>query len=976
MDADEDSHARWLYRRCAAARAAMETPLSALQLSLVVLQFVQSIDEDAEDVGQMELFQALKGEGRAKKRDLSFVFDVIERAVDMRDDEELSEEGLRAIAAAVGDGAGASADGAASSVDGEKNKVQTSAAAAPSDAPPLAGDATTTASEPDVVDFDELHCFQLRTRVLGLNMPTFSELWRYLQMAGWTYTTTSGQYHIPKGRRGKVNYDTEGMTKRIYRHFNLDNESGQLDGDESEEEEEGPETFESPNDLVDYLDEYCMPDYRATSAEVHAQQAASAAKSKAYKRRSKRLRYELLEIAYRERLRKRQLAEEDDEEATEEKQPDQQQTVYGHNHRPCEACFKGPSPKYPRVACRGCGLVVHTNCYGLLDHGETEAKGKRRAAAVLKKEVDEKGLFTCDVCENKVTGGSTNKTTLWNAPQDALWRAHDLPNAICPLCCRQYIAGAMVHIEPGSGDGASGKRKKGRKRTSQRTGESSECWAHLFCINSLPSTSIAASSVRSSVSAVDRIHTALDNAKAMVRETESKLECVISCEVCGKRDGVLVECKGKCERFYHSICLQIDCADHVPWDDKKKEHICLRCRGIEKAEPVQTSKARTVGARKGKPPKPGTKPKSTDEIDQYFDRRARKRSKGAGAPSDDLLVPSQQECIEEVESLHRASDVDHAYDEFEAQYQKQFRELSFSMATGQSILLYGLGSKTSVLASFGQYLSAEGDVVSLNGYDPNIDLNQFLGAMNQLFCGGSGPTQPAHTAEQNNSSAKDLQRGLPKRAASIAKTFASLRSRPLFLLIHNVDGAGLRSSIAQQTIAALTDGSDKDGSPMIRIAASVDNVNAAMVLWPPQTECKFDWSWKKAHTYRPYLEEVRNLPQTEQSKKAKKSAGKQRSGAAPAVFKVLDYLAPRHTEALQALATLQLSNPSISYQAFRDECVRKMLAANDSALRSILKELIDHNIIASEKVRGVEFLQVPAGIRLHDIITYKAKQPN
>ena len=63
----------------------------------------------------------------------------------------------------------------------------------------------------------------------------------------------------------------------------------------------------------------------------------------------------------------------------------------------------------------------------------------------------------------------------------------------------------------------------------------------------------------------------------------------------------------------------------------------------------------------------------------------------------------------------------------------------------------------------------------------------------------------------------------------------------MFLLIHNIDGLGLRNPVAQNSIATLTASSNKNGLPLIRVVASVDNVNAALVLWSPEVEQKFDW---------------------------------------------------------------------------------------------------------------------------------------
>lgn len=322
------------------------------------------------------------------------------------------------------------------------------------------------------------------------------------------------------------------------------------------------------------------------------------------------------------------------------------------------------------------------------------------------------------------------------------------------------------------------------------------------------------------------------------------------CEGCSARKGDLLQCKGNCGRMFHKLCLQIDCLEVVNWDEKK-EHLCLQCRGIVSAPTDEKTEPSTLAApEKEKMNIPKTKAPTTassqetttNEIDQYFDRKSRKRPMKLEGTKDGFTIPPQQECAIEVEALHNLSNMDQGFDEFEARYKQQFDEWSFSLATNQSILVYGVGSKTKVLTSLGQHLSAEGDVVSLNGFDPNIDLNQFFDCISQLFCGGSGPTQMnlQHPAMKNNLPVKDYK-GLPRKAASIAKKFASTRTRPLFLLIHNIDGAGLRNCLAQDAIGTLTADSRKDGSPLIRIAASVDNVNASMVLWSPQVEHKFDW---------------------------------------------------------------------------------------------------------------------------------------
>jgi hypothetical protein len=580
---EEDSNARWFYRRCSAARIVMETPLSTLDLSLRVFRFVESIvegggdddDDDDGDAFQLRLFGELRDGCMARRRDLNFVYEICDRAFDLRDDDDFTEETIRAVAGAEataedsrdGDGVVAivvgresrggggdegdvdavvesEADGEGTVVDPSGGNTKPDVAAVPSSSATsmLVESESSSARDGDddrrrrdvSIDSDGLQCFQLRTRVFGLSLPTFTtELWRYLQLAGWTHSPVLG-YHIPKRGKDSRRLHSEDIVKRIYDHFDLDldldddahgrNGAGESldDGDGVDaDDEEGPEIFDSSNDLVDYLDEYCLPDYRATTAEIEAGRMALIARSTAYRRRNLRLRHELLEVAYNERLRKRR---------------ENLQSKYGHDHRPCEICFKGANAVYPRVACRGCGLVAHTNCYGLLDHGD---KGGEGDAA----RVDDKGYFTCDVCaigSNRIAcihRGQAPQRSGWRVEA---WRLHQHPDAVCSLCNWKYIAGGMVRIADDKSDAVDPKDAKNRKRKSRRTEELSESWVHLFCINALPSKKkVFPGSVRSGRDAAFRIREALDNSGETVREIEVSFpaeKCLSLCKFCLPRE--------------------------------------------------------------------------------------------------------------------------------------------------------------------------------------------------------------------------------------------------------------------------------------------------------------------------------------------------------------------------------------------------------------------------------------------------------
>jgi len=118
------------------------------------------------------------------------------------------------------------------------------------------------------------------------------------------------------------------------------------------------------------------------------------------------------------------------------------------------------------------------------------------------------------------------------------------------------------------------------------------------------------------------------------------------------------------------------------------------------------------------------------------------------------------------------------------------------------------------------------------------------------------------------------------------------------------------------------------------------------------------------------------MPHASSAKKVKKGHDRRIIGGDSAALKVLACLAPRHTEILQALASLQQHSSvseAVSFGMLRDECTRKMLPSSDAILRNILRELSDHSICSLERDnRGNETVCVPSDL-LPDILNFKLK---
>ncbi|KAL7528028.1 LOW QUALITY PROTEIN: hypothetical protein ACHAXR_004391, partial [Thalassiosira sp. AJA248-18] len=99
----DDSAATWLYHRCDAARSKIGTQLSALGLSLVVLNVLHSIqqndtdyDYDGDDEQYCDVFiNALNTVANATKVDNDFVLDLVGRTKAMLCDEDLTKDELK-----------------------------------------------------------------------------------------------------------------------------------------------------------------------------------------------------------------------------------------------------------------------------------------------------------------------------------------------------------------------------------------------------------------------------------------------------------------------------------------------------------------------------------------------------------------------------------------------------------------------------------------------------------------------------------------------------------------------------------------------------------------------------------------------------------------------------------------------------------------------------------------------------------------
>ena len=198
-------------------------------------------------------------------------------------------------------------------------------------------------------------------------------------------------------------------------------------------------------------------------------------------------------------------------------------------------------------------------------------------------------------------------------------------------------------------------------------------------------------------------------------------------------------------------------------------------------------------------------------------------------------------------------------------YKSQFSQWR-SLLSNHSLLFYGFGSKQRLLQEFAEEeLVKDGDILTLHGYDRDFNIKQVLNLIAYHFLNGRDRDdlyKEHHSAYRYdpNETISSLSAIYPpslasidaKRAVAIAQRL-SKRSRPIYIVLHNIDGIQLRDLETQECLSYLTahsasshsssssSSSSQLQSRSIRLVASVDHINASVALWNSKTLYNFSW---------------------------------------------------------------------------------------------------------------------------------------
>jgi len=333
--------------------------------------------------------------------------------------------------------------------------------------------------------------------------------------------------------------------------------------------------------------------------------------------------------------------------------------------------------------------------------------------------------------------------------------------------------------------------------------------------------------------------------------------------------------------------------------------------------------------------------------------------------------------------------------------ESSFADWRFLISSNHTLLLYGAGSKKNLLERFANDI-VDGDVVELDGFDPGLTIDGILRLMIDHWLDGREPTirkrnffhvhhEQANRTRQGNT-AERLEPYFPRqgdfctlqKAVAVARRVARevlKTSRPITLVIHNMDGIGLCNNLAQEVLSVLVSQSRTDcGLNAIRLVASVDDVHAQLFV-ESFSRHRLNWLQVEVHTHRPYVDEV--LPaqallesQLSQKKSKSRSTSNNRDQLEEgmteeellfmeheSIFSVLKSLSSTHAESLRQLAWLHLESQQdwISYTDLLKRCRSERVVQADQQLRLYLGELLDHNILerSNKNVSSITSYRIP-----------------
>ncbi|KAG0324798.1 Origin recognition complex subunit 2 [Podila horticola] len=279
-------------------------------------------------------------------------------------------------------------------------------------------------------------------------------------------------------------------------------------------------------------------------------------------------------------------------------------------------------------------------------------------------------------------------------------------------------------------------------------------------------------------------------------------------------------------------------------------------------------------------------------------------------------------------------------------YEEQFPQWYFELVSGFNLLIYGYGSKRQLLTKFATTVLTDAPLIIVNGYFPTLNLKDILDKILSTALQYSGP-------------AGTLQEQIAFIHAYFKQHDRAVQK--LYLLVHNIDGSGLRSEKAQTALSLLA------SCPQVHMVASIDHINAN-ILWDTVKAARFQWCWHELTTFKSYLAETSfensiMVRQGELGARGIQFVLASLTSNGKGLFKVLAEYQIQNERESSGSGSGESKNQAemgMAYSALFKKCQENFLVSNAVTFRTQLTEFRDHRIVQSKKgADGVEILYIP-----------------
>lgn len=155
----------------------------------------------------------------------------------------------------------------------------------------------------------------------------------------------------------------------------------------------------------------------------------------------------------------------------------------------------------------------------------------------------------------------------------------------------------------------------------------------------------------------------------------------------------------------------------------------------------------------------------------------------------------------------------------------RFDQWETELEEGFNLLMYGYGSKRTVLNDFARTLRGNGHVVVVDGHYPQVTLRELLTQLEDtLSISSSNGTSESGTPIDKLVNRVYAHFLPPEAIAAKRRREWTVSDRPLYLVIHNIDSPALRSPRSLAILSLLA------CSPRIHIIASFDHLHTPLLF--------------------------------------------------------------------------------------------------------------------------------------------------